>query len=103
MVDTLVLGTSAGAWGFESLYGHHGDVAQLVEQFLHTETVGGSIPSITTIRSLVKWMITQRYGRWGVGSIPARPAIYKENKNGAMVVVVILVVLYFVIDENTKS
>ena len=34
--------------GFDTLGLHHGDVAQLVEQLLHTEPVGGSIPSITT-------------------------------------------------------
>jgi hypothetical protein len=32
MVATLVLGTSAKAWGFESLYPYHGRLAQLVER-----------------------------------------------------------------------
>ena len=36
----------------------YGDVAQPAEQFLHTEKVGGSVPSVTTnYGSLVKWIL----------------------------------------------
>jgi hypothetical protein len=42
----------------------YSDVAQPAEQFLHTEKVGGSVPSVTTkLWVFSKMNITQRYER----------------------------------------
>ena len=67
-------------WQFDSVMGHQyfGDVAQTVEQLLHTHQVSGSIPLITTIvirvqRSLVAHLVWDQ--RVGSSSLSTRTKI----------------------------